>query len=169
VTERLRVPEIDDNGGERLVWIHGRRQLRPRHSDQLMVRWLGNGRLLRIFLQAAGHSHQVAGHPSMWASSPTVAGFEPWASPSRSQVPAPTASIAVRPSWRRSSVGVRWCPLLTMTIVIHLVTRSFVHAWTACWPSTLLAQGVRTRGRGAVRAYSRTSCCTGLTLKRQDA
>ena len=55
-----------------------------------------------------------------------VAGFEPAASSSRSQVAVPTASGAACLTWERPSVSVRWCPLLAVVIVTHLVTRSLL-------------------------------------------
>ena len=53
-----------------------------------------------------------------------VAGFEPEASSSRSQVAVWTVSGASCPAWERSSVGVRRRPRLAVAIVTHLVTRS---------------------------------------------
>ena len=52
-----------------------------------------------------------------------VAGFEPAASSSRSQVQTRSASAAARLAWDRSSVGVRWRPPLSVAIVTHFVTR----------------------------------------------
>jgi hypothetical protein len=46
------------------------------------------------------------------------------AASSRSQVQAGTASPAACPSWPRPSMSVRWCPLLSVAVVTHLVTRS---------------------------------------------
>ena len=54
-----------------------------------------------------------------------VAGFEPAASSSRSQVQTRSASAAARLAWDRPSVGVRWRPLQSMAIVTHFVTRPF--------------------------------------------
>jgi hypothetical protein len=53
-----------------------------------------------------------------------VAGFEPAASSSRSQVLTGTASAAARLAWDRPSVDVRWRPPSAVAIVTHLVTRS---------------------------------------------
>jgi hypothetical protein len=52
-----------------------------------------------------------------------VAGFEPAASSSRSQVAVAAASAAAYLNWKLSSAGVRWCPLLARGVVTHLVTR----------------------------------------------
>jgi hypothetical protein len=52
-----------------------------------------------------------------------VAGFEPAASSSRSQVPIRTASAAACLTWEALSVDVRWRPRLSAVIVTHLVTR----------------------------------------------
>jgi hypothetical protein len=67
--------------------------------------------------------------PLTWVG---VAGFEPAASSSRRQVAVPTASGAACSTWESPSVNVRWCPLLAMAIVTHLVTRSLAslsHEW----------------------------------------
>ena len=53
-----------------------------------------------------------------------VAGFEPAASSSRSQVAVLTTSVAACLTWDRPSVSVRWRPLLVVVIVTQLVTRS---------------------------------------------
>ena len=53
-----------------------------------------------------------------------VAGFEPAASSSRSQVQVPTPSAAACLAWDRSSMGVRWRPPLSVAIVTHFVTQS---------------------------------------------
>ena len=53
-----------------------------------------------------------------------VAGFEPAASSSRSQLATWTARAVPCPTWEASSVGVRCRPLLSVVIVTHLVTRS---------------------------------------------
>jgi len=52
-----------------------------------------------------------------------VAGFEPAASSSRSQVAVPTASAGPRLTWEPPSIDVRWRPLLAVAMVTHLVTR----------------------------------------------
>jgi hypothetical protein len=52
-----------------------------------------------------------------------VAGFEPAASSSRSQVASRAASTAACLTWERPSIDVRWRSPLTMAIVTHLVTR----------------------------------------------
>jgi hypothetical protein len=52
-----------------------------------------------------------------------VAGFEPAASSSRSQVAAQTACARAYLAWERPCVSVRWRPLVEMAIVTHLVTR----------------------------------------------
>jgi hypothetical protein len=52
-----------------------------------------------------------------------VAGFEPAASSSRSQVVVWTTSTAACLSWDRSSVSIRWRPPMSVPIVTHLVTR----------------------------------------------
>ena len=54
-----------------------------------------------------------------------VAGFEPAASSSRSQVQTRTASAAASLAWDRPSVGVRWRPPLSVAIVTHFVTQPF--------------------------------------------
>ena len=58
------------------------------------------------------------------------------ASSSRSQVQTRTASAAASLAWERPSLGVRWRPPLTVAIVIHVVTESFVRARMACWPGS---------------------------------
>jgi hypothetical protein len=55
-----------------------------------------------------------------------VAGFEPAASSSRSQVASLSASAAARLAWDRPSVDVRWRPPLSVAIVTHFVTRWLV-------------------------------------------
>ena len=60
--------------------------------------------------------------PLTWVG---VAGFEPAASSSRSQVAVRAARAAACLNWQRSSVSVRWRPRLAVVIVTHLVTRSF--------------------------------------------
>jgi hypothetical protein len=58
-----------------------------------------------------------------------VAGSEPAASLSRSQVPAQTASAAARLAWDTPSVDVRWRPPLAVAIVTHFVTQPlYVHS-----------------------------------------
>ena len=37
---------------------------------------------------------------------------------------------------RQPSMDARWPPPLTVAIVIHVVTQSFVRAWMACWPGS---------------------------------
>jgi hypothetical protein len=54
-----------------------------------------------------------------------VAGFEPAASSSRSQVRYGLPGAAACLTWEAPSVGIRWRPLLSVVIVTHLVTRSF--------------------------------------------
>ena len=53
-----------------------------------------------------------------------VAGFEPAASSSRSQVAVRAASAVARVACGRPSVGVRWRPPLSVAIVTQFVTRS---------------------------------------------
>jgi hypothetical protein len=53
-----------------------------------------------------------------------VAGFEPAASSSRSQVPTRTARAATCLIWEAASMAVRWRPPPVMAIVTHLDTRS---------------------------------------------
>jgi hypothetical protein len=53
-----------------------------------------------------------------------VAGFEPAASSSRSQLGVRTARAAVCLTWEAPSIGVRGHPLLATAMVTHLVTRS---------------------------------------------
>ena len=53
-----------------------------------------------------------------------VAGFEPAASSSRSQVPAGTTSVAACLAWDRPSMNVRWRPPSAVAIVTHLATQS---------------------------------------------
>ncbi len=57
-----------------------------------------------------------------------VAGFEPAASSSRSQVQTRTASAAARLAWDRPSVGVRWRPPLAVAIVTWSLSRFCVRA-----------------------------------------
>ena len=53
------------------------------------------------------------------------------ASSSRSQVAPRVASGAAYLTWERPSASVRWCPLLAMAIVTHLVTQPFTgRQWT---------------------------------------
>ena len=52
-----------------------------------------------------------------------VAGFEPAASSSRSQIAVRAASAAVRLTWERPSVNVRQRPVMNVPIVTQLVTR----------------------------------------------
>ena len=59
--------------------------------------------------------------PVSWVG---VAGFEPAASSSRSQVAVGSASAPACLTWEVPSVNVRWRPLLAMAIVTHLVTQS---------------------------------------------
>ncbi len=65
-----------------------------------------------------------------------VAGFEPAASSSRSQVAVWTASAASCLTWERSSVSVRWRPPLALAIVTHLVTRLRADFGLATWMQT---------------------------------
>ena len=69
-------------------------------------------------------------HESMLLHAPVVgvAGFEPAASSSRSQVAARTASIAACLTSERPSMGVRWCLPREPVIVTHSVTRSRARA-----------------------------------------
>jgi len=53
-----------------------------------------------------------------------VAGFEPAASSSRSQVAERATSAAARVPCSRPSMCVRWRPQLSVAIVTHFVTRS---------------------------------------------
>jgi hypothetical protein len=53
-----------------------------------------------------------------------VAGFEPAASSSRSQLAMRTTTASACLTWELPSIGVRWRPLLSVVIVTHLVTRS---------------------------------------------
>ena len=64
----------------------------------------------------------AAKHASSWVG---VAGFEPAASSSRSQVVARTASVEAHLPWDKPSVSVCWRPPLSVAIVTHLVTRLF--------------------------------------------
>ena len=75
----------------------------------------GNGRL-----GSRNSSRNIAATCSFMVG---VAGFEPAASSSRSQVPARTASAAACLTWEAPSVGVRWRPSLPVAIVTHLVTQ----------------------------------------------
>jgi len=52
-----------------------------------------------------------------------VAGFEPAASSSRSQVAVRAACAAACLTWERPSVSVYWRPPLAVAVVTHLVTR----------------------------------------------
>jgi hypothetical protein len=65
-----------------------------------------------------------------------VAGFEPAASSSRSQVVVSTASAASCLTWERPSVDVRWRPPLAVAIVTHLVTRPPAGFSLAIWMQT---------------------------------
>ena len=73
--------------------------------------------------------------PLTWVG---VAGFEPAASSSRSQIALRTARAAVCLIWERPSVNVRQRPVMNVAIVTQLVTRlasesvrGWVHAWYA--------------------------------------
>jgi hypothetical protein len=59
--------------------------------------------------------------PLTWVG---VAGFEPAASSSRSQLAMRTARAAVSLTWEATSADIRRGPSLTTAIVTHLVTRS---------------------------------------------
>jgi hypothetical protein len=60
------------------------------------------------------------------------------ASSSRSQVPSRAASAAARLTWERSSISVRWCRLLVVAIVTHLVTPSPAARGTGCGTLTTM-------------------------------
>jgi hypothetical protein len=66
-----------------------------------------------------------------------VAGFEPAASSSRSQVQTRTASTAAFLAWDGPSVGVRWRPPLSVAIVTHFVIRPFASGRERLLPHTL--------------------------------
>jgi hypothetical protein len=103
----------------------------------------------------AGHAIDVGSHGRMTANdqgrvstlcrNPSylgllvgVAGLDPAASSSRSQVLAGTASRAALLAWDRPSMSVRWRPPVSMVIVTHLVTRSLASryrdrlSWRPC-------------------------------------
>jgi hypothetical protein len=66
-----------------------------------------------------------------------VAGFEPAASSSRTQVQTWTASAAASLAWHRSSVSVRWRSPLAVAVVTHLVTWSVRVGITGVRPRSL--------------------------------
>jgi hypothetical protein len=65
-----------------------------------------------------------------------VAGFEPAASSSRSQVAIPVSRVAVSLTWERLSVSVRWRPPLAVAIVTQLVTRLRAGSSLTIWMQT---------------------------------
>ena len=83
-----------------------------------------------------------------------VAGFEPAASSSRSQVAMPTASDAACLTWELPSVSVRWRPLLAVAIVTHLVTRLRAGFGLTTWMQTT----------GASHHWSGLSSSQGLAM-----
>jgi hypothetical protein len=114
--------------------------------------------------------------PLTWVG---VAGFEPAASSSRSQVSGSAASTSACLTWERPSVDFRWGPPLVVAIVTHLVTRSFVGGAVvvgrtttsmpttgACEDRTTLAASKRCL-RSWILAVVRPRCCTFCSTKRQ--
>jgi hypothetical protein len=95
--------------GERIMALYEDRSIR---ADDCSIRssWrlFGVGRILTQYTAS-----ELAG----------VAGFEPAASSSRSQVQMPPASAASCLTWDRTSVSVRGRPTLAMAIVTHLGTQ----------------------------------------------
>ncbi len=102
------------------------------------------------------------------------------ASSSRSQVAVLTASAAARLTWDRSSVSVRWRPLLAVAIVTHLVTRLRAGFGFTNWMQTTGAPEDRSTSAGSQRCLRScmravvcprccTFCCTELTLKCQGS
>ena len=89
-----------------------------------------------------------------------VAGFEPAASSSRSQVAARATSAATRVACGRLSVGVRWRPPLAVAIVTHFVTQSWcvrgrLLAWTVTVTATMAGRLTAVREpRASMRARS---------------
>jgi hypothetical protein len=72
-----------------------------------------------------------------------VAGFEPAASSSRSQVPVrPTSAVACL-TCDRSSVCVRWRPPLSVAIVTHFVTRALASRSPATADPNTLSKSAR--------------------------
>ena len=102
-----------------------------RHQPGTVIRSHGgDGRArtapsLLLYKINAGQFHD-RNWPVSWVG---VAGFEPAASSSRSQVAARTASSAACLTWERSSVSVRCRPLLAMVIGTHLVIRLLAGRW----------------------------------------
>jgi len=90
-----------------------------------------------------------------------VAGFEPAASSSRSQVRIPTASTVACLTLERLSVSVRWCPPLPVAVVTHLVTRPAREQHPPA-PS-LACDG--TSPRVTVRPFVAGSNCTLITRR----
>jgi hypothetical protein len=126
----------------------------------------------------SGVSHApiyIGGHtrdPDMACELVGVAGFEPAASSSRSQVAVSTASAASYLTWERSSVSVRWRPLLALAIVTHLVTRLWAGFGLATWMQTtgtsqvgMSSAGSQRCLRSCMRAVVRLHCCTSCCPK----
>lgn len=94
-----------------------------------------------------------------------MAGFEPAASSSRSQVPAGTTSVAACLVWDRQSMDVRQRPPSAVVIVTHLVTESL------CVLDGLLAWHARSThyeddgGRPALSDSLLLSCTHGSSFR----
>jgi hypothetical protein len=83
------------------------------------------------------------------------------ASSSRSQVAGSTASTSSCLTWERSSVSVRWRPLLALAIVTHLVTRLRADFGLATWMQTtgVVLLGVKQCSLARVPMPAQVSYC----------